>query len=106
MALIDHGPRSATVTASTDCTLAEIDEKRFLFLVQQTPIFALNVMRTLSHRLRRMNLANCDVSAPWSEASSQLRYLRIIYGVPGAAAQRRRSIRFGSAQRPRRSSGL
>ena len=55
MALIDHGPRSATVTASTDCTLAAIDEKRFLFLVQQTPTFALNVMRILSHRLRRMN---------------------------------------------------
>jgi len=55
MALIDHGPRSATVTASTDCTLAEIDEKRFLFLVQQTPMFAINVMRLLSQRLRRMN---------------------------------------------------
>ncbi len=55
MALIDHGTRSATVTASTDCTLAEIDEKRFLFLVQQTPTFALNVMRLLSHRLRRTN---------------------------------------------------
>jgi len=55
MALIDHGPRSATVTASTDCTLAEIDEKRFLFLVQQTPMFALSVMRLLSQRLRRMN---------------------------------------------------
>ena len=55
MALIDHGTRSATVTASTDCTLAEVDEKRFLFLVQQTPTFALNVMRLLSHRLRRMN---------------------------------------------------
>ncbi len=49
------GERSATVTASTNCTLAEIDEKRFLFLVQQTPTFALNVMRLLSHRLRRMN---------------------------------------------------
>ena|SRR5579862_2943498 len=55
MALIDHAPRSATVTATTDCVLAEIDEKRFLFLVQQTPSFALNVMRLLSHRLRRMN---------------------------------------------------
>ncbi len=55
MALIDHAPRSATVTAVTDCTLAEIDEKRFLFLVQQTPSFALNLMRLLSHRLRRMN---------------------------------------------------
>lgn len=55
MALIDKAPRSATVTAVTECTLAEIDEKRFLFLIQQTPSFALNVMRLLSHRLRRMN---------------------------------------------------
>jgi CRP/FNR family transcriptional regulator, cyclic AMP receptor protein len=55
MAIIDNAPRSATVTAATDCTLAELDEKRFLFLVQQTPSFALNVMRLLSHRLRRMN---------------------------------------------------
>ena len=55
MALIDHAPRAATITAETDCTLAEIDEKRFLFLVQQTPSFALNVMRLLSQRLRRMD---------------------------------------------------
>ena len=55
MALIDHAPRAATVTASTDCTLAPIDEKRFLFLTQQTPSFALNVMRVLSQRLRRMD---------------------------------------------------
>lgn len=55
MALIDHAPRSATVTAVTDCTLAELDEKRFLFMTQQTPSFALNVMRLLSVRLRRMN---------------------------------------------------
>jgi len=55
MALIDHAPRAATVTALTDCTLAPIDEKRFLFLTQQTPSFALNVMHILSQRLRRMD---------------------------------------------------
>ena len=55
MALIDHAPRAATVTATADSTLAEIDEKRFLFLTQQTPSFALNVMRILSQRLRRMD---------------------------------------------------
>ncbi len=55
MALIEHAPRSATVTATTDCTLAEINEKRFLFLTQQTPGFALAVMRILSSRLRRMD---------------------------------------------------
>jgi CRP-like cAMP-binding protein len=55
MALIDHEPRSATVTATTDASLAEIDEKRFLYLVERTPNFALNVMRILSQRLRRQN---------------------------------------------------
>jgi CRP-like cAMP-binding protein len=55
MALIDHATRAATVTAMTDSTLAAIDEKRFLFLTQQTPTFALNVMRILSQRLRKMD---------------------------------------------------
>jgi len=55
MALIDRATRTATVTAMTDCTLAPIDEKRFLFLTQQTPTFALNVMRILSQRLRMMD---------------------------------------------------
>lgn len=55
MALIDRAPRAATVTALSDCTLAPVDEKRFLFLTQQTPSFALNVMRVLSQRLRRMD---------------------------------------------------
>ncbi len=55
MALIDHEPRSATVTALADCTLAEVDEKRFLFLVHRTPSFALDMMRLLTFRLRKMN---------------------------------------------------
>lgn len=55
MALIDEAPRSATVTAAGDCMLAQIDERRFLLLVQNTPGFALNVMRLLSQRLRHMN---------------------------------------------------
>jgi CRP/FNR family cyclic AMP-dependent transcriptional regulator len=55
MALIDRAPRAATVTAASDCTLAPVDEKRFLFLTQQTPSFALNVMRVLSQRIRRVD---------------------------------------------------
>jgi CRP-like cAMP-binding protein len=55
MALIDHAPRSATVTALTPATLAEVDEKRFLFMVRETPSFSLNVLRMLTHRLRRMS---------------------------------------------------
>jgi CRP/FNR family transcriptional regulator, cyclic AMP receptor protein len=55
MALIDDNPRSATVVALTDVTLAPIKENQFLFLVQNTPFFALSVMRVLAHRLRRQN---------------------------------------------------
>ena len=57
MALIDDSPRSATVVALTDVTVAPIKESQFLFLVQNTPFFALNVMRVLAHRLRRQNKA-------------------------------------------------
>jgi len=53
MALIDGSPRSATARAKTACELAPINEKGFLFLVHETPFFAIAVMRTLAERLRR-----------------------------------------------------
>src|SRR5262245_53069582 len=56
MALIDKKARSATALAKTDCKLAPVDEKRFHFLVQQTPHFALLVMRVMAERLRRMDM--------------------------------------------------
>ncbi len=55
MALIDGSPRSATVRAKTDCEVAPINEKSFLFLVHETPFFAVAVMRTLADRLRRLD---------------------------------------------------
>jgi CRP/FNR family cyclic AMP-dependent transcriptional regulator len=55
MALIDDNPRTASVVAKTSCRLAEIDRRRFHFLVQQTPHFATHVMKTLADRLRHMN---------------------------------------------------
>jgi CRP/FNR family cyclic AMP-dependent transcriptional regulator len=53
MALIDASPRAATVTARTDCKLLPIQPKRFHFLIQQTPNFAIHVMRVMAGRLRR-----------------------------------------------------
>lgn len=53
MAMIDEGARSATVVAVSDCKLAPISRQRFNFLVQQTPNFALNVMRVIANRLRK-----------------------------------------------------
>jgi CRP-like cAMP-binding protein len=56
MALIDRGPRSATVVAASDAVVVPVGEKQFLFLVSRTPHFALNVMRVLVQRLRTSNL--------------------------------------------------
>jgi CRP/FNR family cyclic AMP-dependent transcriptional regulator len=55
MALIDSEPRSATAIATTDVELVPVSEKQFLFLVSQTPYFALKVMRVLAQRLRVTN---------------------------------------------------
>lgn len=52
MALIDDSPRSLTAVAISDTTLATIDRHRFLFLVQETPTFALNVMSVMAEHLR------------------------------------------------------
>ncbi|MCG9893813.1 MAG: Crp/Fnr family transcriptional regulator [Thermosynechococcaceae cyanobacterium MS004] len=46
--------RASTAIAQTDCKLACLDEKRFLFAVQSTPMFAIEVMRSFSDRLRRL----------------------------------------------------
>ncbi|NWF69112.1 MAG: Crp/Fnr family transcriptional regulator [Chloroflexi bacterium] len=55
MALVDSMPRSAGAVAKTDCKIVAVDKKRFLFLVQETPTFALQVMHTMAERLRKMN---------------------------------------------------
>jgi CRP-like cAMP-binding protein len=55
MAMVDGQPRTASAIARTDCKLIPIDQKRFQFLVQQTPYFAIQVMQLLVERLRRMD---------------------------------------------------
>jgi CRP/FNR family cyclic AMP-dependent transcriptional regulator len=55
MSLIDAAPRSATAVARTHCKLWSINQKRFSYLVQQTPDFALQMMRVMAVRLRHMD---------------------------------------------------
>lgn len=55
MGLVSPGPHSASVIAQTDCEFVGVDEKRFQFLVQQTPYFAIQVMRLMAERLRATN---------------------------------------------------
>lgn len=53
MAMIDEGARSATVIATSDCKFFPIGRERFNFLIQETPNFALYVMRVIADRLRK-----------------------------------------------------
>jgi CRP-like cAMP-binding protein len=55
MALIDTRPRSASAVAQTDCQIVPINEQRFKFLIQETPAFAIQVMKVLVNRLRLMD---------------------------------------------------
>ena len=53
MAMIDEGPRSATVKAMSDCKFLPIDRNQFEYHVLHTPQFAQHVMRVTADRLRR-----------------------------------------------------
>jgi CRP-like cAMP-binding protein len=55
LALIDHSPRSLTAVAVAPTQIAVINERTFLYLVHETPTFALQVMRSLAERLRRLD---------------------------------------------------
>ena len=63
MALIDQAPRSAAVIARTDCVLAPITQKQFLFMVEETPFVAIRVMQAMSARLRRSTASATDSEA-------------------------------------------
>ncbi len=46
--------RASTAIARTECEIGELNKERFLFLVQETPLFALEIIRSLSNRLRKL----------------------------------------------------
>lgn len=56
MAVIDDSPRYATVTAVSDCKFVVVDKKHFHFLVDETPGFAIEIMRILANRLKMCDL--------------------------------------------------
>lgn len=49
----DHS-RCTTAVAKTDCKLAVLNKERFMFLLQETPLFAIEVVRSFSSRLRKL----------------------------------------------------
>jgi CRP-like cAMP-binding protein len=55
MGIIDGAPRSLTAVAAEPSEIAVLDQRTFLFLVQETPMFALQVMRSLAARIREQD---------------------------------------------------
>ncbi len=49
----DH-KRASTAIAKTETVLAFLEREHFLFAIQETPMFAIEVMRSYSDRLRRL----------------------------------------------------
>ncbi len=52
MAIIDSAARMATATATSPTRLKSINRPDFMFMVAETPMFAIQVMSTLADRLR------------------------------------------------------
>jgi CRP-like cAMP-binding protein len=52
MALLDNGPRSATVTAKTELLAMSISQRRFRELLESEPKIAFVIMRELAARVR------------------------------------------------------
>jgi len=64
MALVDGRARSATAKAIAPSQVIPVDQKRFLFMIQQTPFFAVRVMSVMSARLRAMNERATTIAGP------------------------------------------
>ena len=53
MALLDHGPRTATARALEDSELLELDRDSLLLLFRTTPTAALSLLAAMSHMTRK-----------------------------------------------------
>ena len=56
MALLDGGPRIATVTAATDMELLVLSRREFLELIDQVPTVTRRLLEGLGARLRDADL--------------------------------------------------
>jgi CRP/FNR family transcriptional regulator, cyclic AMP receptor protein len=55
MALLDHEPRSASVTAQSDVTCLKVEREDFFELMSEKIEIAHGIIRVLTHRLREAN---------------------------------------------------
>ncbi len=52
LSLLDHGPRTATVTCDTDCTLFVLDQRHFRGVLEANPSIAMKLLSALAGHIR------------------------------------------------------
>jgi CRP-like cAMP-binding protein len=57
MSMVDGAPRSSTARVKEACELSLIDQRKFRFMVDEVPNFALYVMGAMARRIRGMGQA-------------------------------------------------
>ena len=57
MSMIDGAPRSSTARVKEACELSVIDLRKFRFMVDEVPNFALYIMAAMARRIRGMGQA-------------------------------------------------
>ena len=55
MAVFEKEVRSATVRASGEARVLKIDKKTLLRRIREDPLLAVNLLKTMSHRIRDLN---------------------------------------------------
>jgi CRP-like cAMP-binding protein len=55
LALLDHGPRTATVVASTDLTVLVIGAREFASILDNVPPIAHKILRSMAARIRDLD---------------------------------------------------
>jgi len=57
MSVVDGAPRSSTARVKEACELSLIDQRKFRFMVDEVPNFALYIWRLWARRIRGMSQA-------------------------------------------------
>ncbi len=55
LALLDHGPRTATVTAATDLDVLVLGAREFAGIVDEVPAIAHKLLKSLAARIRELD---------------------------------------------------
>jgi CRP-like cAMP-binding protein len=57
MSMVDGAPRSSTARVKEACELSVIDQRKFRFMVDEVPNFAIYIMGAMARRIRGMGKA-------------------------------------------------